>query len=62
MKSKEQEWKDQGAQVFRFSAAEQTEYMNRVRPLGDKLLGNHKNAQVRKFYAMLKESAKRNAP
>jgi TRAP-type transport system periplasmic protein len=62
VKVKTQEWKDMGAEVNHFSAAEQKIYMDKVRPLGDKLLGKHKNPQVRKFYGMLKASAKRNAP
>lgn len=61
VKGKTQEWRDKGATVTAFSAAEQKQYMDTVRPLGDKLLGAHKNPQVRKMYGLLKASAKRNA-
>jgi TRAP-type transport system periplasmic protein len=56
------EWKKMGAEVTRFSPAEQKIYMDKVRPLGDKLLGNHKNPEVKKYYSMLKASTARNAP
>lgn len=62
VKVKTEEWKKMGAKVTHFSAAEQKIYMDKVRPLGDKLLGKHKNPQVREYYAMLKASAKRHAP
>lgn len=61
VKVKTQEWRDKGATVTAFSAAEHKEYIGKVRPLGDKLLGNHKNPTVRKFYGLLKASAARNA-
>jgi C4-dicarboxylate-binding protein DctP len=50
----EQLWKDNGAEIIHLSAADQKEYMNRVRPLGDKFLGNHDNAQVKQMYGLLK--------
>ncbi len=61
VKVKTQEWRDKGATVTAFSAAEQKQYMDTIRPLGDKLLGAHKNPQVRKMYGLLKASAQRNA-
>ena len=57
---KEEEWKQKGATVYRFSPAEQKQYFDKVRPLGDKFLANHKNKQVREMYALLKKSAAKN--
>ena len=53
-------WKDNGAEVIRLSAADQAEFMNRVRTLGDDFLGKHDNPQVREMYGLLKASIKRN--
>ena len=36
--------------------------MAKLRPLGDKFLGKHKNAQVREMYALLKASAEKHRP
>ena len=55
----EAQWKKEGATVYRFSKAEQAEYMTRIAPLGDKLLGGHKNPQIREMYGILKAAAKR---
>ncbi len=53
-------WKDNGAEVIRLSAADQADFMNRVRTLGDDFLGKHDNPQVRDMYGLLKASIKRN--
>ena len=53
------EWKKSGAKVGYFSAAEQKEYMSRLKPLGDKVFKNHKNAEIRKLYPILKAAAAR---
>ena len=53
-------WKDNGAEVIRLSAADQADFMNRVRTLGDDFLGKHDNPQVREMYGLLKASIKRN--
>ena len=58
--TKEEEWKQKGATVYRFSPAEQKEYFKRIRPLGDQFLAKHKNKQVREMYALLKKSAAKN--
>ncbi|MGB0629889.1 MAG: TRAP transporter substrate-binding protein [Alphaproteobacteria bacterium] len=56
----EEEWKKQGASVYRFSPEEQAHYMKTIAPLGDKLLGGNKNPQIREMYGLLKASAKKN--
>lgn len=55
----EAEWKKQGATVRRLSAEEQASYMKTIAPLGDSLLGGHKNPQIREMYGILKASAKK---
>ena len=61
VQSKTEQWR-KTAEVSFLSKAEQKIFMDTVRPLGDKLLGGHKNPQVRELYGMLKASAKRHAP
>lgn len=56
----EAEWKKQGATVYRLSDAEQAHYVKTISPLGDKLLGGHKNPQIRELYGILKASAAKN--
>lgn len=56
----EAEWKKQGATVYRLSPEEQASYIKTIAPLGDKLLGGHKNDTIREMYAILKASAKKN--
>ncbi len=58
-KKAEKLWQDNGAEVIRLSSAEQKQFMDTVRPLGDEFLGNHSDAGVREIYALLKEAAKR---
>ena len=53
------DWKKSGAKVGYFSAAEQKEYMSRLKPLGDKVFKNHKNAEIRKLYPILRAAAAR---
>lgn len=55
----EEEWKKQGATVYRLSKAEHAQYMTTIAPLGDKLLGGHKNPKIREMYGLLKASAKK---
>jgi C4-dicarboxylate-binding protein DctP len=55
-KKAEQEWKDNGAEVIRFSPADQKRYMEAVQAVGVKFLGNHKNAEVREIYALLRQA------
>ena len=47
-------WKDNGAEVIKLSAADQTQFMKRVNPLGDKFLGA--NPKTKEMYALLKKS------
>ena len=61
-KKMEKVWQDSGAEVIRFSAKDQARFMAKLRPLGDKFLGKHKNAQVREMYALLKASAEKHRP
>lgn len=56
----EAEWKKQGATVYRLSPKEQAHYVKTIAPLGDKLLGGHKNATIREMYGILKASAAKN--
>lgn len=51
-------WRDNGAEIIRLSAADQKEFMDRVRPLGDKFLGG--NPRTKKMYELLKASVARN--
>ena len=53
------EWKKSGAKVAYLSDAEQKEYMGRLQPLGDKVFLNHKNADIRRLYPILKAAAAR---
>ena len=57
----EEEWKKQGATVYRLSDAEHAQYMKTIAPLGDKILGGHENPQIREMYGLLKAAAKKNA-
>lgn len=56
----EAEWKKQGATVYRLSKDEHAKYIKTIAPLGDKLLGGHKNETIREMYAILKASAAKN--
>ena len=46
-----QQWLDNGAEVIRFSPADQKRYMDAIRKVGVDYLTNHKNAEVRETYA-----------
>ncbi len=52
-------WKKQGAQVYYLSDAEQKEYMAKIAPLGDELLGKSDNPEIRELYGILKAAAKK---
>ena len=56
----EEEWKKQGATVYRLPKDEYAHYMKTIAPLGDTLLGGHKNEQIREMYSILKASAAKN--
>lgn len=56
------DWKANGAEIIRFSDADQKKYMDSVRPLGEKFLGQHKNPQVQKMWGLFKASVERNRP
>ena len=51
----EVEWAKQGGEVIRFAPAERAEFMRRVRPLGDDILGG--NPRVKEMYELLKSVA-----
>jgi TRAP-type C4-dicarboxylate transport system substrate-binding protein len=51
------EWAKNGGEVIRFSPADRKAYMDRARPIGDKLLSNHDNPKVREMYQLLKTVA-----
>jgi TRAP-type C4-dicarboxylate transport system substrate-binding protein len=53
----EEEWTKGGGEVIRFAADERAEYMRRVRPLGEKLLGGHDNPKVREMYQLFRTVA-----
>jgi TRAP-type C4-dicarboxylate transport system substrate-binding protein len=46
-----QQWLDNGAEVIRFSPADQKRYIKAIRKVGVDFLTNHKNAEVRETYA-----------
>jgi TRAP-type C4-dicarboxylate transport system substrate-binding protein len=51
----ETEWAKSGGEVIRLSAAEHAEFMRRVKPLGDEILGG--NPRVKEMYELLKTVA-----
>ena len=51
----ETEWAKSGGEVIRLSAAEHAEFMRRVKPLGDEILGG--NPRVKEMYELLKSVA-----
>ena len=55
-KISEQQWRDNGAEIIRFSAADQKRYMDAIRKVGVDHLSNHKNAEVRETYARFKKA------
>ena len=55
-------WEDAGVELIRFSEADQKRYLAKLRPLGEELLGKHKNPQVRDLYQRLKTVAERHRP
>jgi len=60
--STQDEWRKAGVEIIRFSPADQKRYLDKLRPLGDKFLANHKNAQVREMYKLLKSVASEHRP
>ena len=58
----QQGWRDVGVEIIKFSAADQKRYLDKLRPLGDKFLGNHKNPQVQEIYKLLKKVAAKHRP
>ena len=52
-----QEWKNQGATVYRLSEEDHAAYMAGIAPLADEVLGKHKNPEVREIYQLVKASA-----
>ena len=54
-----EEWKKSGAKVGYLSPAEHKLHMSRLKPLADQVFGKHKNPEIRKLYAILKEAAAR---
>jgi TRAP-type C4-dicarboxylate transport system substrate-binding protein len=57
----EEEWTKNSGEVIRLSAADRKQYMERVQPLGEKLLGGHDNPQVREMYQLLATAARATA-
>ncbi len=55
-------WKDAGVELIRFSDADQKRYLAKLRPLGEEILGKHKNPLVRELYGKLKIVAERHRP
>ena len=53
-KVSEQLWRDNGAEIIRFSPADQKRYMDAVRKVGVEYLTNHKDAKVREIYGLFK--------
>ena len=55
-KVSEQQWRDNGAEIIRFSPADQKRYMDAVRKVGVEYLTNHKNAKVREIYGLFRKA------
>ena len=55
-------WKDNGAEVIRFSPQDQARYMGKLQGLGDKFLASHKDKRVRDMYALFKASVEKHRP
>ncbi len=55
-KVSEQMWRDNGAEIIRFSPADHKRYIDRIRKVGIDYLGSHKNPEVREIYALFKKS------
>ena len=55
-------WKDNGAEVIRFSPKDQERYMSKLRGLGDEFLAKHKDKRVRDMYALFKTSVEKHRP
>ena len=55
-KVSEQQWRDNGAEIIRFSAADHKRYMDAIRKVGVDYLTNHKNAEVREVYGLFKKA------
>lgn len=53
----EELWKKNGATVYRFPDEDQKTYVEKIDGLGDIHLGQHKNAEVREMWTLLKKSA-----
>lgn len=56
-KKAEKLWKDNGAEVIHLSAADQKEYMAKIAPLGDKILGT--DSRTKELYGILKQAVAR---
>lgn len=55
-------WEEAGVELIRFSDADQKRYLAKLRPLGEEILGKHKNPLVRELYGKLKIVAERHRP
>ena len=55
-KVSEQQWRDNGAEIIRFSPADHKRYMDAIRKVGVEYLSNHKNSQVREIYELFKKA------
>ena len=55
-------WEEAGVELIRFSDADQKRYLAKLRPLGEEILGKHKNPLVRDLYGKLKIVAERHRP
>ena len=55
-------WEEAGVELIRFSEADQKRYLAKLRPLGEEILGKHKNPLVRELYGKLKIVAERHRP
>ncbi|MDE0385462.1 MAG: TRAP transporter substrate-binding protein [Defluviicoccus sp.] len=55
-------WQEAGVELIRFSEADQKRYLAKLRPLGEEILGKHKNPLVRDLYGKLKIVAERHRP
>ena len=62
VESAKKTWQDEGVEIIYFSDADQKRYFEKLRPLGEEILGKHKDPQVRDLYKLLKKVAAKHRP
>jgi C4-dicarboxylate-binding protein DctP len=62
VESTRQAWRDVGVEIIKFSPEDQQRYIAKLRPLSDKYLGQHKDAQVREIYKLFRKVVEKHRP